>query len=199
MSYVVKLLLHKSFWRHRKWKQNGRSIVYMQKYIVALFPHVYEYILCVLSCCFSKPLLKKALTESHHYPSGQNECACVLNGTHLFPLRVLRQRRYPLASCITALYYTANWRRTYRVIALKACWYLVEPDSVACWSVLKPWSKAPRGRTHLHLHTHRNTNKSWVILCVGPHFPLFPPSGHSHLTFSVIAFFFTLHLIASTL
>lgn len=134
-----------------KWKQNWRNLLYMPKDILALFAHIYEYILCVLSCCFSKPLLKKALTESHHYPSGQNECAWVLNGTHLFPLRVLRRRRYPLASCITALYYTANWRTAHRVIALKACWYLVQPDSMACWSDCS--QRHPReGPTYIYTH-----------------------------------------------
>lgn len=52
---------------------------------------LYIYTACALLPVFHL-LLTKAATESHHYFSGRNECAWVLNGTHLFPLRVLRRR-----------------------------------------------------------------------------------------------------------
>lgn len=59
---------------------------------------------------FFQLLLKKVATEPQHYFSAQNECASVLNGTHLFPLQVLRQRCYPPACRITTLYYTPAGR-----------------------------------------------------------------------------------------
>lgn len=155
-----KSFLYESFVKYWKWKQNWRNVLLCAwEHSCTLFTHVCEYILYVHPCCFSKPLLKKAATESHHYSSGQNECAWVLNGTHLFPLRVLRQRRYPLAGRIPALYYTPNWKRASGVRALKACLYLVQPDSMACWSGCSHGLRHPREpRAYIYTHTHTCTH-----------------------------------------
>lgn len=108
-----------------------------------------------------------------------------------YSLRVLRQRRYTLAGRITALYYTLNWKRASGVIALKACLYLVQPDSVACWSGCSHGQRHPGEprayiytHSHARTHTHTHTFRSWVIQ-VGQDFILFPTSGHSHLTFAI--------------
>lgn len=133
---------------------------------------------------FFQLLLKKVATEPQHYFSAQNECASVLNGTHLFPLQVLRQRCYPPACRITTLYYTPAGRERVGLQLLKPpstwCNLILWPVGVAV-AVVKdtPGNNVPAlPRTQTHKHTYCTMWLTHIVCRARPHSFSLPSLPH---------------------
>lgn len=79
-------------------------------------------------------LLRKAATDPHDIFSGRNKCASVLNGPHLFPLRVLKQQCYPPGQSYHYFLLCSKREDKEEGYSCLNCKNLVQPDSTACWS-----------------------------------------------------------------